>query len=442
MRVLRVVVWVLAAVLAGPLSAWAAGEPVRFTLLYTHSTTELQEQQGRGGLARLAAVAKAERKRGGAVFLLHGGQAFSPSVLSFYDDGAHMIDLLNDLRIDAMAALNRDFHFGEDVLQARAFEANFPIVTSNAVDRTTGAVHEGLQDAVMLKAGPVTVGVLAATPARTREVARVTRTDVPDPVAVLADKAKALRAKGVDLVVVLTGSSGDTHRAVIAAGLADVVLYQDRGKAYEVSYDGKRLAASVDAQAAWVVAVDVTVVPGGKPAWSAAVRLIDSAAVEPDAAMAARVKVYTDRLDGQLGLQVGRLDGPLDTRREAVRGGENAFANVIADAVRKALDADVALINGGAIRGDRQYAAGTMLTRRDIFAELPYHDPVVLLDLSGKDLLDTLELAYDALEQQHGRFLHVSGARVVVDAAKPPGRRVAELSIGRASCRERVFSSV
>ncbi|HYH36995.1 MAG TPA: 5'-nucleotidase C-terminal domain-containing protein [Azospirillum sp.] len=440
MRVLRIAAGIAVGALAALLVVTGpapAAEPVRVTLLYAHSTTELQEQQGRGGLARLAAAVKAERRRGQPVFLLHGGQAFAPSVLSFYDEGAHMIDLLNDLQIDAMAALNRDFHYGEDVLLARAHEANFPVVTSNAIDRTTGRVHDGLVDSVVLKAGPLRVGVLAATPARTREVARVTRTDVPDPAAVLAAKAKAMRAAGVDLVVVLTGNSGDTHKAVIAAGVGDVVLYQDRGKTYEVVHDGRRLAASVDAQAGWVLAVDAVVVPGvggGKAAPSLppslAVRLIDTAAVPPDAAMAARVKVYTDRLDAQLGLQVGRLDGALDTRREAVRGGENAFANQIADAVHAALDADVALVNGGAIRGDRQYAAGTTLTRRDIFTELPYHDPVVLLDLTGKELLDTLELAYGAVEQLHGRFLHLSGARVVIDLAKPAGQRVAELTVG------------
>ncbi|WP_431858152.1 bifunctional metallophosphatase/5'-nucleotidase [Azospirillum sp.] len=439
MRVLRIAAkvsaWALAALLVVAGAALAA-EPVRFTLLYAHSTTELQEQQGRGGLARLAAAVKAERARGQPVFLLHGGQAFAPSVLSFYDEGAHMIDLLNDLQIDAMAALNRDFHYGEDVLLARAHEANFPMVTSNAIDRTTGRVHDGLVDSVVLKAGPLRIGVLAATPARTREVARVTRTDVPDPAVVLAAKAKAMRAGGIDLVVVLTGNSGDTHKAVIAAGIADIVLYQDRGKAYEVVHDGKRLAASVDAQAGWVLALDAVVVPGvggGKASSlqpSLAARLIDTAAVPPDAAMASRVKVYTDRLDAQLGLQVGRLDGALDTRREAVRGGENAFANQIADAVRAALDADLALINGGAIRGDRQYAAGATLTRRDIFTELPYHDPVVLLDLTGKELLDTLELAYGAVEQLHGRFLHLSGARVTVDLTKPAGQRVVELTIG------------
>lgn len=445
MGMLRIAVGVLATLLVtllvpgGPLRA---AEPGRATLLYVHSTTELQEQQGRGGLARLAAAVKAERRRGPPVVLLHGGQAFAPSVLSFYDEGAHMIDLLNDLQLDAMAALNRDFHYGEDVLLARAHEANFPMVTSNAVDRATGRVHDGLQDSVVVRAGPLRIGVLAATPARTREVARVTHTDVPDPAAALAAKAKALRAAGADLVVVLTGNSGDTHKAMIAAAVGDVVLYQDRGRAYEVLHDGRRLAATADTQAGWMLAIDVTSTPGAgaKATPSLAVRLIDTATVAPDPEMAARVKVYTDRLDAQLALQVGRLEGPLDTRREAVRSGENAFANQIADATRAALEADVALINGGAIRGDRQYAAGTTLTRRDIFTELPYHDPVVVLDLSGKDLLDTLEIAYGAVEQLHGRFLHLSGARAVIDLTKPPGQRVAELTVaGKPVERERRY---
>ncbi|MBP2291637.1 bifunctional metallophosphatase/5'-nucleotidase [Azospirillum rugosum] len=433
---------VLALALAGlatPLAS-ALAEPFRFTLLYAHSTTELEDTQGRGGIARLATVVRQERAAHDTVLVLHGGQSLAPSVLSFYDQGAHVIDLLNGLGIDAMAALNREFHHGDDTLMTRAFAANFPLVTTNAVDRATGKPLDGLESAVVLDAGPYKVGVLAATPTQTKETTRSGRTEFRDPAGAVADKARELRAQGVDLVVAMTANSGNTHRDVIAARAANIVLYQDRGRAVGVEYDGKSLAATVDAQAAWVLALDITIERGAIDrnaktgpsgvAWSAGVRAIDTAPIPPDSAVDSRAKAYLARLDGMLGMQVGRLESPVDTRREAVRGGENAFANALADALRAAMEADVALVNGGTIRGDRQYAAGTLWTRRDIQTEIPYHDTAVLLEVTGQQLRDALESGYSGIEQAQGRFPHLSNARVLVDASRPAGRRIVELTVG------------
>lgn len=422
------------AVLATPL-ATALAEPFRFTLLYAHSTTELEDTQGRGGIARLATVIQRERAAHGTVLVLHGGQSLAPSLLSFYDQGAHVIDLLNGLGIDAMAALNWEFHHGDDTLMTRAFAANFPLVTTNAVNRATGKPLDGLEGAVVLDAGPYKVGVLAATPALSKETTRSGRTEFHDPVRAVADKARELRAQGVDLVVAMTANSGDTHRDLIAARTADIVLYQDRGRSAGVEHDGAHLAATVEAQAAWVLALDIVIERGraggaSGVSWSAGVRAIDTAPIPPDSAVDSRAKAYLARLDGMLGMQVGRLEAPLDTRRAAVRSGENAFANALADALRAAMEADVALINGGTIRGDRQYAAGTLWTRRDIQTEIPYHDTAALLEVTGRQLRDALESGYSGIEQELGRFPHLSNARVVVDASQPAGRRIVELTVG------------
>ncbi|WP_281262068.1 5'-nucleotidase C-terminal domain-containing protein [Azospirillum thermophilum] len=79
--------------------------------------------------------------------------------------------------------------------------------------------------------------------------------------------------------------------------------------------------------------------------------MIDTATISPDPDLDARTRAYSARLDGLLSMEVGRLEENIDTRRETVRGGESAFANTVVDTLRLALDADVALFNGGGIRG-------------------------------------------------------------------------------------------
>ena len=58
--------------------------------------------------------------------------------------------------------------------------------------------------------------------------------------------------------------------------------------------------------------------------------------------------------------------------------------NLMADAIREAVGADVALTNGGGIRADRTYEPGTVLTRRDIQSELPFGNKTILIEVTRR----------------------------------------------------------
>ena len=73
----------------------------------------------------------------------------------------------------------------------------------------------------------------------------------------------------------------------------------------------------------------------------------------------------------------------LDSRNATVRTREAAIGNLIADAMRASTQADVAIINGGGIRGGKVYPPGTTITRRDVLAELPFGNRVVTVEISG-----------------------------------------------------------
>ena len=120
----------------------------------------------------------------------------------------------------------------------------------------------------------------------------------------------------------------------------------------------------------------------------------------------------------------------LDSRRASVRSQETNLGNIIADAMREAVGAEVALANGGGIRGDRTYEAGTILTRKDILTELPFGNVTVLIELSGADLLAALENGVSEVENGAGRFPQVSGLSFLYDPKAPKGSRVAEVAVG------------
>ena len=74
-----------------PRRAWAESTTSRFVLtndIYQMGETLMPDGKRRGGFARLAAVVKAERAKGGHVLFAHGGDTLSPSLMSGVDQGA------------------------------------------------------------------------------------------------------------------------------------------------------------------------------------------------------------------------------------------------------------------------------------------------------------------------------------------------------------------
>ena len=117
-------------------AASTAGSAARVCFLLVNDVYRIEENKdGRGGMARFAAAVKAERARalaeGRHLVCVHAGDTLSPSLLSSFDQGAHMIDLFNDVGLDVFVPGNHEFDFGKDIYFERMGEARFPILAAN-----------------------------------------------------------------------------------------------------------------------------------------------------------------------------------------------------------------------------------------------------------------------------------------------------------------------
>ncbi len=106
------------------------------------------------------------------------------------------------------------------------------------------------------------------------------------------------------------------------------------------------------------------------------------------------------------------------------------MGNLVADALRAATGAQIAITNAGGIRGNRQYPAGHRLTRRDVLSELPFGNATVMVEITGQDIREALENGVSQIEQRAGRMPQVSGLSMEVDARQPPGSRIVSLRVG------------
>jgi 5'-nucleotidase len=148
-------------------------------------------------------------------------------------------------------------------------------------------------------------------------------------------------------------------------------------------------------------------------------------------------------LDAALGQAIGQTSVELDARSQTSRSRETNMGNLVADAYRQAMQADAALINGGAIRADTTYAPGPV-TKRDTIAILPFGDPVVKIEVSGAVLRAALENGVSRVieEPASGRYPQVSGLSFTYDGRKPAGSRVVEVLINGQSLDDKKLYSL
>ena len=85
-----------------------------FTLLLVNDIYKMSDDKGRGGFARAAGIAKAERAKGVPVLFCHAGDCYSPSLMSGFDQGAHIVAMQNKMGIDVFVPGNHEFDFGKE----------------------------------------------------------------------------------------------------------------------------------------------------------------------------------------------------------------------------------------------------------------------------------------------------------------------------------------
>jgi 5'-nucleotidase/UDP-sugar diphosphatase len=244
----------------------------------------------------------------------------------------------------------------------------------------------------------------------------------------------ALRKAGADIVVLVAHAPRSIDEVLRARSGADVILSGDDHDLF-IGYDGRTALAEAMQDGLYLAAVDleVSVKVGSDGArrvnWWPGFRLIDTADVVPDPEVAARVALYEATVAKDMDQHIGTTLSQLDSRTAEVRGGEAAIGNLIADAVRAGTGADIALINGGNLRGNRIYPARSALSRRDLWTELPFGNKAVVLDIAGSDLKQALEQSLAEAERLTGAFPQVSGLAVHADLTRSAGERVVSVMV-------------
>lgn len=383
---------------------------------------------------------------GGDALFLGNGDDIGPSVHSglFEPNGIHMIDALNEAPIDVNTLANHEFDYGPDNLLELIAAADFPFVTANVRDTTTGevfGVDQGVEEFVTFDIDGVTVGVTGLAP---EGMASVTNLG-PDTEQISAEAAldivsPKMRAAGVDVIVATSHLCGpDAIALADSAADVDVIAGDHCGSALETPYvsaDGTIVSFAGD-EYQFLGELTLSVADGEVSL--AGFTLHDLAAavgsLTPIAAIQEVVDTYDAQLDEELNVVIGERAVDWDTRTTVIRRSESAAGNYFTDEMRTAFGgSDIAVTNSGGIRGNQVYPAGD-ITRREIAEIFPFGNKLVQAEISGATLLEALEHAVSADTDEDGLlakgwFLQVSGLTFEFDSSLPAGSRVHTVLVG------------
>ena len=427
--------FVLAALLGSSLALPAMAETVKITLLGVGDIYNYAEEDGRGGFARLNAVAKAERAANPNTLYLFNGDMLSPSLMSGFDKGQNTIDFTNLVPFDLAVPGNHEFDFGPENFFEKMKASKYPWAAIN-ITNADGSAIEGLGGVMVRELGGLKIALIPLAQDTSPEVSSTGDLVFGPTVEMGIAAAKQAREEGADLVVAVVQTNMENDRALMKSHAFDVILSGD-DHSYATAYDGVTayVETSIDGQllSPLDLMVEVEETDGKRRvSWYPAFRFIDTATVTPDPEAQALTDRFTAELDATLNVEIGVTETALDSRRAVVRTAESSMGNLIADAMRAATGADVAIMNGGGIRADRTYDPGTKLTRRDILTELPFGNVTLVTEIPGSQLLAALENGVSQVEKGAGRFPQVSGLTFTLDPSAEAGSRVSEVMVGGA----------
>jgi len=486
-----------AACVLGFAAAGAAADELTLSIVGTNDLHGrlFTDEQGRGGLPVLggyvANLRAARAADGGGVVVLDAGDTFQGGIESNLSEGLMVVDAYNAIGYTALAIGNHDFDYGsvdprgaladwlpheirapaardmQGALKAAAARARFPFLAANIVDAATGTpvrwpnvAPSAIVEVAGVRVG--LVGMITETGLRQTLAAHVVGLATRPLVATVAAEARALHARGADIVVLATHAGGwcgetfDPHdlsscddgseifrlarelprgtlQAIVAGhthgtvahfvadvpiisvpnfgvqfGRMDLVLDKDsRTVAHVRIHEPQRICTRVEPASG-----ECAVAPAGVPAE------YEGKPVTASAEVAAAIEPELARVRSLRALPLGTVaDTPIGRAAP-----ESPLGSLFADALRAATPgADAALSYGPGRGGLRADLPSGELTFGAAYDAFPFDNRVTRVTLTGAQLTRVLADQLPQLIDGRRGLFGVSGIRAVVrcEGAEP-----------------------
>ena len=104
------------------------------------------------------------------------------------------------------------------------------------------------------------------------------------------------------------------------------------------------------------------------------------------------------------------------TGERLVRNSECSLANFVTDAFKAVLNCDVVMVNGGSIRNEIKTG---VVTYNDLLEAFPFGNMCAVIEASGQQILDALEMGASHYPEEFGGFYQVAGMEYTINKSVP-----------------------
>lgn len=350
---------------------------------------------------------------------------------------AHMIELLNALKVDFVVLGNHEFDFGEDVLLDLLSKAAFTVFGSNVRLSAAGDLLPGVTD-VMTRQLPngAVLGVFGVTTSNS-----ALDSNASDAISFESEVEHArrcvalLKARGADVIVALTHVSVPMDR-LIARSVSGIDLILG-GHDHEpmTMVECSTLIHKSGQDVLWLGRINLHVGLSPQEHYGDNERRKSRAEVsidwkmymnrgyEPDPVCWSIHRSYKERVAARRALDsneagneapLATLQSVLDGTKPSLRCGESNLGNLVADAMLDVYDANIAILNGGAIPCERMFVPPTKLTRAWVNSVVTNRNHVAVIRMTVQDLESALLAMLARYPSPNASHPQVSGAFIVL----------------------------
>lgn len=414
------------------------------------------------GYAGLAAFKKQLEAEGNHVLLVDAGDAIQGAPIGTVSKGSIIVDIMNKVGYDVATPGNHEFDYGMPRFFELVEQAEFPYVSANFTDLKTGkqvfepytiVEVDGVKFAFVGITTPKTL--TSSTPAYFQdETGEFVYGFLQDATgeklyAAVQSAVDAARAAGADYVIGLAhlgitmdASPWTSSEVIVNTSGIDVVLDGHSHSVIESERVKNKngdwtLLSSTGTKLSSIGMLLLT------KSGNMTTGLVSNVA-EKDAEVDEFIKSAQAKFEEMLGTVVAKSDVDLTihepgTDIRIIRNAETNLGDLCADAYRTIGKADIAIVNGGGIRAS--IPAGD-ITLNQIITVHPFGNSLCVIEATGQEILDALEMSVRATPEENGGFLQVSGLTFEINVKVPSGVKLDENGLFQAVEGERRVQNV
>ncbi|UCZ53894.1 5'-nucleotidase C-terminal domain-containing protein [Bacillus shivajii] len=392
-----------------------------------HGRVLPNNSQGEMGMAKIATIVNQLRKENKHTYLFDAGDAFHGTNYVNVNDGVAAVKLMNAIGYDAMVLGNHDFNYGKKKLAELILMAEFPILSGNVQYETSEQYLT--KPYITFDFSGKKVALLSVTVNKTSVKTGASNVEglqfEPEVEAVerLVEEVK----EDVDHIFLLSHCGYNVDKKISEIDDIDLIMggHTHTTLEYPQLYEGTYITQGWEHGKA--VSVLHVLFHNEKFVGIQGHLVRDHSGLEENESVKSMLEAIKAEVGEVINEIVATIDVDLNGGRKNVRTKETNLGNLITDIMKNTTEADIAFMNGGGIRTGIPAGDVTVGNVYDVF---PFGNRVVTMEVTGEDILRSLEFAVRKYPKESGDFLHVSGMSFTFDRKMPEGERVTDVFIG------------